>query len=355
MRMKHSTTAISIFALLLTLIIIFGISVSTVAAEDDDGPPPAMIYHSALYEPSAQRVLIFGGNSKHGINGDVKNVFAYDAPNRVWETPRAFDANPAWKNAMSPAYDEESERILIFNVEGETWAYDFETDAWELMEPDSAPAGRCGHKTAYDSESDIVIMYGGFKCTSPMDPIMNETWAYDYNSNTWTALSTTPTGRIYHEIAYDSESDRIIMWGGRPHEELTDVDIWAYDYNSDTWTSYPTENGPTQRSTYFTMNYIPELDRIVIIGGVKLTSAFGGDFVSDVWEYDFNNNSWEMVEADVPLPPLAKHVTAYDVDMGLIFLFGGSREILYENENISAEFWSYDPVTHVWSDLKIGE
>jgi N-acetylneuraminic acid mutarotase len=316
--------------------------------------PPAMIYHSALYEPVAQRVLVFGGNSKHGINGDVKEVFSYDSHNGAWETSRAFDANPAWKNAMSPAYDEESGKVIILNVEGETWAYDFENDAWELMKPDPAPSGRCGHKMAYDSESDMVIMDGGFKCTSPADPILNETWAYDYNANTWTAMSTMPAGRIYHEMVYDSESDRIIVWGGRPHEELDDVDIWAYDYNSDTWTSYPTENGPAQRSTYYTMDYLPDSDRMIMIGGVMLTSGFGGDFVTDVWEYDFNNNAWELVETDSPLPPLAKHVTAYDANTGLIYLFGGSKEMIYSDDHISFEFWSYDPVNRVWSDLNAG-
>jgi hypothetical protein len=328
---------------------------TAVPTPSDPNMAPAMIYHSGLYEPVVGRVLIFGGNSKHGMNGDVKKVFSYDAQNQVWEEPRTFDANPAWKNAMSPAYDEESGRVIIFNVDGETWAYDVGNDVWELMAPKPAPDGRCGHQMSYDSESDIVILYGGFKCSGPGDPIMNETWAYDYNTDTWTAMSTTPSGRIYHEIVYDVESDIIVMWGGRPHEELDDVDVWAYDYNSDSWTAYPVENGPTLRSSYHTMEYIPELDRIIIFGGVQLTSAFGGDFVTNIWEYDFNNNSWEMIEPDLTPPQLAKHVTAYDDQMGFVYLFGGSKEVIYSNDHISFEFWSYDPVNRVWSDLNASQ
>jgi N-acetylneuraminic acid mutarotase len=328
---------------------------TAIPTPSDPNMAPAMIYHSALFEPNAKRLLIFGGNTKHSFNADIKKVFIYDTQNGVWEEPTAFEANPEWKNAMAPTFDEESGRVIIFNVLGETWAYDFENDAWELMKPDPTPSGRCGHQMSYDSESDIIIMYGGFKCQSPADPILNETWAYDYNSNTWTAMSTTPSGRIYHEMAYDSESDRIVMWGGRPHEELEDADVWAYDYNSDTWTSYPMKNGPTQRSAYHTMEYISELDRIIVFGGVTLNSMFGGDFVTDIWEYDFNNNSWEMVETDTSPPPLAKHTTAYDPNTDMIYQFGGSREVIYSNDHISFEFWSYDPVNHTWSDLNASQ
>jgi hypothetical protein len=311
-----------------------------------------MIYHSAVYEGSDQQILIFGGNSKHGVNGDVKQVFSFDPVSRIWGEPAPFDANPPWKNAFPPAYDEESDRIIILNMVGETWAYEFSTKTWENMEPSDGPTGRCGHSLVYDSESDVVILYGGFGCSSPLDPPSDEVWAYDYNSNTWTVMGSGPYKRIYHTSAYDIESDRMLMWGGRPHEESSDTNIWAYDYNSDTWTEHPAVDGPMNRSTYHTMTYIPELDRTIIIGGVVLTGTFGGEFVLVVWEYDFNTNSWVRVEpeGDIP-PPLAKQVMAYDPVTGLMYMFGGSREIMYDNAYISFEFWSYDPVNKIWDNL----
>jgi N-acetylneuraminic acid mutarotase len=70
-------------------------------------------------------------------------------------------------------------------------------------------------------------------------------------------------------------------------------------------------------------------------------------------EYDFNNNTWEMIKTEISPPPLAKHSTAYDPNTGMIYLFGGSREVIYSDDHISFEFWSYDPINHIWSDLNV--
>jgi hypothetical protein len=237
---------------------------------------------------------------------------------------------------------------------GETWAFEFSTATWELMEPASAPSGRCGHSLIYDSESDVVILYGGFGCNSPMDPASDEVWAYDYNTNTWKEVASGPGERTYHGAAYDVESDRMIIWGGRPHEDLTNNSIWTYDFNTDTWNEYQTNDGPANRSTYHTMTYIPEIDRTIVYGGVALSHPFGGDLVLDLWEYDLNNNSWELIETTGDDPPaIAKQVMVYDPGSGLMYMFGGSKDILYDDAYISYEFWSYDPINHIWDNLLI--
>lgn len=320
----------------------------------DPNFPPAMIYHSAIFDTSDNQFLVFGGNSKHGTNGDVKKVFSYDPVSGVWGDPLPFDANPPWKNAFPPAYDTESDRAIILNVIGETWAFEFSSATWEMMNPATSPSGRCGHSMSYDIESDVVILFGGFACNSPMDPPSKEVWAYDYNTDTWTEMAPGPDERTYHAVAYDSESDRMLMWGGRPHEDNSNTSIWVYDYNTNTWSEHPAENGPTARSSYHTMTYIPELDRTIVYGGVVLTGPFGGDFVLELWEYDFNSNSWEAIQTSGDQPPaLAKQVMAYDPGSGLMFMYGGSKDVLYQNDFISYDFWSYDPIDRVWDNLLV--
>lgn len=326
---------------------------SPIPPPDDPNFPPGMVYHYAIYEPNQNQIMIFGGNSKHGFDADVKLVFSYDPITGQWGEPREFLASPAWKSALAPVYDAESSRVIVFNVDGETWAYDFSADSWQSMAPATSPPGRCGHSTIYDSESDIVIMYGGFGCKSPMDLPFDDVWAYDFNSNTWTQMAPGPGLRVYQGMVYDSESDRILMWGGRPETEISDNSIWVYDFNTDTWTENPVEDGPVNRSTYHTMTYIPELDRTYIIGGVVLTGPFSGDFVSEIWEYDLNSNTWNLIEAEGSPGALAKQAAAYDPQTGLIYFYGGSKDILYDNDFISYEFWSFDPVNHIWDNLLI--
>ncbi len=57
------------------------------------------------------------------------------------------------------------------------------------MEPPTQPLKLASHNLAYDAESDRVVLFGGD--ANPL--ISDETWAYDLNTNTWTDLS--PDGR----------------------------------------------------------------------------------------------------------------------------------------------------------------
>jgi hypothetical protein len=87
----------------------------------------------------------------------------------------------------------------------------------------------------YDSESDIVFMHGG-------EGKGTETWAYDYNANNWTQISSySAPDRFLHSMAYDSQSDRIIVYGGFPPQGIVSINkiVYAYDYNSNTWSIMP--------------------------------------------------------------------------------------------------------------------
>lgn len=71
---------------------------------------------------------------------------------------------------------------------------------------------------AYDKESDRVILFGGQTGDNLRDPrsYNGETWAYDVEANKWTEMkpASGPRGRSAAELTYDAESDRVIMFGG---------------------------------------------------------------------------------------------------------------------------------------------
>src|SRR5437879_13787137 len=100
------------------------------------------------------------------------------------------------------------------------------------MNPATKPSARWGHSLAYDSQSDRVILFGG------ATPVIDDTWAYDFNTNTWTNMNpgTKPSARLGHSIAYDSQSDRVILFGGADSGGSID-DTWAYDLNTNPWTN----------------------------------------------------------------------------------------------------------------------
>jgi len=83
---------------------------------------------------------------------------------------------------------------------------------------------------------------------------LDDTWAYDYNTNTWTEMAPefSPGLRSWHSMAYDAATQKVVFFGGAPRRDpLFHDDTWLYDPSANTWSPL---GG-------------------VVVGGVTLTSA----------------------------------------------------------------------------------
>jgi hypothetical protein len=145
----------------------------------------------------------------------------------------------------------------------------------------------------YDSESDRIILFGGATgATRETASILNDTWAYDYNTNTWTEMAKGPEDHLGYRMAYDSESDRSILFGGMVYPRIKLLnDTWAYDFNTDTWTEMQPSTSPPVRN-YHAMAYDTQADRVILFGG----SDSRDKGIPDTWAYDFNTNTWQELE-----------------------------------------------------------
>ena len=79
------------------------------------------------------------------------------------------------------------------------------------------PTPRDYTSMAYDAESDRVILFGGQTGSDTAeDSFKDDTWAYDVAANKWTEMKPVsgPSRRSAAELAYDAESDRVIMYRG---------------------------------------------------------------------------------------------------------------------------------------------
>jgi N-acetylneuraminic acid mutarotase len=206
------------------------------------------------------------------------------------------------------------------------------TTRWLYIEPESAPSPRGYTAMVYDSESDRIIMFSGQKI--PAGPqFYRDTWVFDMNTMSWNNMnpSVHPSARAYHTMTYDAESDRVILFGGgepgsMPSYKKIFNETWAYDYNSNTWTSMHPENPPSVR-VYTDMSYDVESDRIILFGGG--TSSFGQENIdssgsNETWIYDFNSDTWTNIDTKNNPSPRKKHVVCYDRESDNIVLFGGA-------------------------------
>ncbi len=254
------------------------------------------------------------------------------------------------------AYDAESDRVVLFGgrseggLVGETWTYDLNANAWANGTSPSGPSPRVEHAMAYDAESDMVILFGGFDGT-----FIDDTWVYDLNIGAWTRMDPIPrpSPRYGHALAYDFESDRILLFGGLTFLGGLPVlsnETWTYEVNTDTWTKIPGAGPPSARFAH-AMASDPEEDKVLLFGG--LTGGPGlidVRFAGDVWAYDFNDATWTALPTLGP-SGRAEHAMTLDGKAAKVVLFGGFAEGGEGPTSARNDTWSHDFRTKTWRDV----
>ncbi|HKZ59347.1 MAG TPA: kelch repeat-containing protein [Candidatus Thermoplasmatota archaeon] len=216
---------------------------------------------------------------------------------------------------------------------------------------------------AYDAGSDRTVVFGGTilaDLTASGYPSSNETWIFDLENATWTLKQplVSPPARMKAAMAYDAESDRIILFGGDAFASSSDDsltalgdfnDTWAYDMDSNTWTSMAPAAKPPARA-FHAMAYVESTDRVVLFGG---TAPLGsGVKLNDTWSYDFNGNYWREETPSAMPTALRRPQLAYDEASDRLVMFGGIGGT-GASWNGSNETWLYAPQTSEWTRVAL--
>lgn len=339
-------------------------SLLVVQAQDQTPSAPSPSprgYHYMAYDIESDRAIVFGGLT-------MTSATSFDTHTDTW----AYDIHTNTWTLMSPAqspsshglldYDAQSDRAIMFLggdwpaiIIRETWAYDFNTDTWTNMEPETEPPGLLGGMLAYDSESDRMILFSGLDVVNSRPPnhwlFPNETWAYDFEGNTWTKMNpaVSPPGRNYAAMTYDVQADRVILFGSTVGADNPDGfeevnDTWAYDYNTDTWTALEPVEAPSPRG-YADMVYSDNLKQVILFGGIY-ESRGQEDALGDTWAYDFTTNTWSELHPTESPSERGWHRMVYNHSADRIVLFGGGAH----REYFDSETWIYDPNANTWDD-----
>jgi hypothetical protein len=331
--------------------------------------PDPRYMHNMVYDEASDTFVLFGGTNS--VECDYKaDTWIYDLKNLSWTEMNPPVSPPEGQGTM--AYDLESDRVILFsgvlameytktsggadsdvgttaqrcipfeepgalNPGGETWVYDDQTNEWTRIESADTPFGLQGTRMVYNTAADRMILFGGWYVgEGPNKGASDETWAFDFNSATWTKMSpeVSPPGRMDHAMAYDSESDRVIVWGGGGPIPMDVGDIWAYDYNSDTWEELESDDAPRQKR-YMAMVYDAGNDQAILYRDKEL------------WGYDYNSNAWSLISGSPGPGKRSWHAMAYYPVEGQILQFGGGGNYgTWKNRT-----WIYDINSGEWEDL----
>jgi len=277
----------------------------------DSAWPPSRAQHTAIYDAANNRMVVFGGHSSH-YNFD--DVWALDL------TPGAetwTDLSPTGlpigaRRYHSAVYDATNDRMVVFGGSGrgglrnDTWALDLTPGAetWsQLAVTGSAPAARWQHTAIYDAENGLMVVFGG----PSGGALLNDAWSLNLTTQHWAALSPAgdppPTRRKHSAVFHHplgTPYGWMIVFGGLGNGGFLD-DAWYLRLTPgeiEWFQTVPTSpSSPAARAGHAAAQINEESDyRMVVLGGRGMGSLAG----ETQWVYDVPTVSWSPLTPDLP-------------------------------------------------------
>ncbi len=284
-------------------------------------PPSGRSLHSMAYL-GGDKVLLYGGNN--GSN----ETWIYDYSDNTW-TQKTNETTPLTTYGSNMSYLKYG-KVLLFGGYGgldnngrnnETWIYDLSTNTWSKQHPvnDVAPAAREGYGIAYMG-NDSIILFGGGLWNYQNN---NETWLYDYNTNTWTQKQSavSPSGREYFGMASIGNKKAVVYSGASGSDET-----WVYDLTTDQWTEKTYQY--LQPSSRYGLSLVE-----TSMNGSSLPILFGGK------ASDAQNDTWDFETGEIINPELTASFIGYN-PIGVYPLTIQFEDLSFDN--VSSWQWDFE-------------
>lgn len=198
-----------------------------------NNPPPPRNGHSAVYDPTSNRLIVFGGDNCCGKRYNDTWVLTHanglgDTP--VWLPLTPNGGPPPERLAHSAVYDVANNRMIVFggtrssDVLNDTWVLSNAngmggTPIWSQLTPSGAlPVARSGHSAVYNQDAGQMLVFGGINASD----LRSDTWSLTYANGlsgtpVWTQampLGTAPPTRTSSNMVYHATTNRLILFGG---------------------------------------------------------------------------------------------------------------------------------------------
>jgi len=101
------------------------------------------------------------------------------------------------------------------------------------------PQARLYHTIAWDLWSNKIILFGGI--SKLYEPVLDDTWALDLKNNTWTKLRPKlfPSARAW-QVMEGTWTGPLLFGGSPQHDPYTLDDTWSYNPLTNKWVEvYP--------------------------------------------------------------------------------------------------------------------
>ena len=305
--------------------------------------------HTAVYDTNTNSMIVFGGSVGVGSTGSplltnevwvLENADATEEDNPPKWTKLSPTDGPSGRAAHTAVYAPSNNKMIVFGgnvgagstgsalLTNEVWVLEnangTEQDnppKWTKLTPENGPSERAAHTAVYDPNTNRMIVFGGNASVGTDDSttLTREVWVLENangteenNPSNWTRLSPSgdPGARDLHTAIYDSNTNRMTVFGGKreigpTNSSTLSNDVWilenANGLTSDgqlvipAWTELSTTTGPPSARNSHTAVYsnTPASNRMIVFAG----QTGCADSCVDL------NDVWALTDANGFIPP----------------------------------------------------
>jgi N-acetylneuraminic acid mutarotase len=307
-------------------------------------PPSVRTGHTAIWDEGGSRMLVFGGYHSYTFFGDYyedffNDLWGYQALSNSWLPLAPSGTLPSARAYHTAVWDASLNRMLVFGGSGgsgylnDLWSYEATGNSWVLLAPTGAvPSARSGHTAVWDATQKRLLVFGGWNASSLS--LLNDLWSYWATNNSWLQLipsGNPPSTRDGHTAAWDEGGSHMLNFGGWSGGGYRN-DLWSYQATNNSWVSIaPSGTLPSARIAH-TAVWDAAGSRMIVFGGSDSIS-----FLNDLPSYQAGSNSWlQLVPNGTPPSARTGHTAVWDEARRRMFVFGG-----WNNSSVLNDLWSY--------------
>ncbi len=302
------------------------------------GSVPHLKNASAIYDPSGNRMIIYGGRNAAGVPTD--GIYSLNLNTNTWSQITPLTGfNPAPRFTQNAFYEPNDNAMIIWSGQGsaatlysDVWSFSFVSNNWSQLWPDgnsSGPARRYGTASVYEPVTKRITTFAGFTAAGRFE----DTWTFDITGSQWIDRTNNPhpQKRCLHAGVYAADLGKFVIYAGQDDNGVRD-DIWQCTLSSFVWSDITPAVKPSPRFWNSIIYY--NGGNILIFGGLSQTPK------NDMWKFRMGSNLWEQVNQGVTIPGARwGHTGIYIPSQDRMIIFGGEGDSLY------SDTWQYSNVS----------
>jgi hypothetical protein len=219
------------------------------------GSLPERSAHAAIFDPTHNRLLVFGGKNSGGLRNDLWQL---DLAAATWTdvTPSGGGPSPRW--LLTAVYHPSRNSMIIFggndgaNGLNDVWELDLDSLKWSQMAPSGTPpSGRWSYTAGLSLQLNKLIVRGGQSGSS----VVGDEWTLDLTpgAEQWAPLVTSgnpPGARANDGVGMDQLGNKLVVFGGFDYPGYIRLydNLNVLDLSTMVWSRlYPSGDAPAAR------------------------------------------------------------------------------------------------------------